>query len=609
MLQRRSILVLGVVCAIVGARGAVSAQGLVFTEQTAAAGCENFYTPGVFAFLTYSGGGACGDFDNDGWQDIFIPADGAGGSTDRLFMNNGDGTFTDEAAAWGLNVVHMGKGATVGDFNKDGWLDIHCTSAGPYNNAQPGHHKLWKNNGDGTFTNIAASAGVAFTTTTTQDGFGSCFGDYDLDGDLDLFVAGVANNNVGSILFRNNGDETFTDVTTAAGLMINLPFNMHGFTPRMADMDGDFYPELLLVSDFGTSIYYKNDGDGTFTDWSVVSNTTQEENGMGQTVGDFDNDGLLDWYVTSIYQPSINWTGNKLYYNQGNHVFTEISVPAGVFDGGYGWGAIATDFDNDGWVDIAETNGGASSFLNEQTYLWINNKNDTFTESAVATGLTHFDLGRGMFHFDYDNDGDQDVMIFSLNDPNRLFRNDLSGPGTNFLRIFLDTNEAPSIAPNGIGARVTMQYSSVTRTRQLDAGDNFLSKSELSVHFGLGTFPQVDTLTVEWPDGTTTVLTDVLANQTITVEYSGAGPSFLRGDANADGAIDIGDPIAILGQLFQGTGPVACESAADVNDDGGVDIADAIYALGYSFSGGTPPPAPFPACEAAASTLPCDLEC
>ena len=145
-------------------------------------------------------------------------------------------------------------------------------------------------------------------------------------------------------------------------------------------------------------------------------------------VGDFDNDGLLDWYVTSIYQPSIGWTGNKLYMNQGNHVYSEISAAAGVFNGGYGWAAIACDFDHDGWVDIAETNGGSSTFQNEQSYLWLNNGDGTFSETAIASGLVHTVLGRGMLNLDYDNDGDQDVMILSLNDPNVLYRNDLSGP-------------------------------------------------------------------------------------------------------------------------------------------------------------------------------------
>ncbi|MGA1778880.1 MAG: FG-GAP-like repeat-containing protein [Planctomycetota bacterium] len=582
-------------------------QTLVFTDQTVAAGVENLYTPGSFSFPTYTGGGVCGDFDGDGWQDIFIPSDGAGGSLDRLFMNNGDGTFTDEAAAWGMTIAHMGKGASVGDFNNDGHLDIYCTSAGPYNSSAPGHHKLWRNNGNRSFTNVALSAGVAFTTAGGQDGFGSCFGDYDLDGDLDLFVSGTASNNAGSILFRNNGNESFTNVTIAAGLMVGLPFTMFGFAPRMVDMDGDFHPELLLVSDFGTSVYYRNNGDGTFSDWSWSSGTGLEENGMGQTVGDFDNDGLLDWYVTSIYQPSIGWTGNKLYMNQGNHVYSEISAAAGVFNGGYGWAAIACDFDHDGWVDIAETNGGSSTFQNEQSYLWLNNGDGTFSETAIASGLVHTVLGRGMLNLDYDNDGDQDVMILSLNDPNVLYRNDLSGPDRNWLRVFLDNNGSSAVAPHGMGSRVVINFGAESRTCHVHGGDNFLSMGELSAHFGLGAVPLIDTLTVHWPDGTTDQLTGVAVNQTITVTYEGA--TFMRGDANGDGAFDLGDPIAVLAYLFQGAGTLACESAADINGDGTINISDPIYSLAYAFGGGAPPPAPFPACAAEPSPVDCDQRC
>ncbi|MGE3166128.1 MAG: FG-GAP-like repeat-containing protein [Planctomycetota bacterium] len=583
------------------------AQTLAFSDQTLAAGVQNTHSVGIFAHSNYSSGAAAGDFNGDGWQDLYVPSDGVGGDAEHLFINDGSGAFTNQAAVWGLTASHMGKGPTVGDFNNDGWLDIYCTSAGAYPNPSVGQHRLYRNNGNGTFTNIAASAGVNFTTTASQDGFGSCFGDYDLDGDLDLFVSGTASGNTGSILFRNNGDETFTNVTAAAGLFVGVPFTMHGFAPRLLDMDGDHYPELLLVSDFGTSLYYHNNGNGTFTNASAASGTTLEENGMGQTVGDFDNDGLVDWYTTSIYQPSISWTGNKLYRNLGNGTFQERSVAAGVFEGGYGWGAAAVDLDHDGWQDLVETNGGLGQFLNEQSYLWINNTDGTFTEQALTVGLAHFGEGRGLVRIDHDNDGDQDLVICAFNGPMTLFRNDLAGPNTHWLRVFLSNGGSPDVAPHGVGATVRLFIGSQQQARPIDSGDNFLSKNELSAHFGLGATSVIDQVLIDWPNGVQTVLADVPADQILTVVYS-AAPAFLRGDVNDDGAINISDPVSLLAGLFQGSA-IPCASAGDANADSGLDIADVVYLLGFSFNGGPPPPAPFPTCGAGASALSCAQGC
>lgn len=426
----------------------------------------------------------------------------------------------------------------VGDFNGDGWLDIYVTSAGPQSGAAPCGHKLYRNNGDKTFTNVAVQAGVNCTTFGSQDGLGAGFGDYDLDGDLDLFVAGFANNNDGSKLFRNNGDETFTDVTDLIGFFNGTPINLRSFAPRFADMDGDFYPEMLLASDFGTSRYFLNNTNGTFSDITDSAGTGLDENGMGQTIGDFNGDGLLDWYVTSIFLPQNNWTGNKLYINLGNHVYNEIAALAGVNDGGYGWGAVSVDFNNDGLLDIAETNGDSSAssqFFNEQSYLWKNNGNNSFTEMALSSGLVHFGKGRGMVNFDYDNDGDQDVVIFGNDENVRLYRNDISGNNTNWLRVFLDTSNQPILAPNGIGSRVIVTIGGQSQMRYITSGDNFLSHSELSAHFGLGASTIIDELRVEWSNGNITVLTDVAANQTINV-MAEAGSTLAKFRINAGGS-------------------------------------------------------------------------
>jgi hypothetical protein len=486
-----------------------------FSERTTEVGIDVVFLPGTgYSNTSYSGGGAVGDFNRDGFQDLFV-LDGDG--IDHLYINNGDGTFTDQAVAWGLTASHRGKGASVADYNKDGWTDLYVTSAGSTGSIGACKHKLYRNNGDGSFTDVAAAAGVQCTHPVAEDGWGSTFGDYDLDGDLDLFVAGFTASNGGSKLFRNNGNGTFTNVTTASSLFFGVP-QTYAFTPRFVDTDEDDYPELLLVADFGTSRYYRNNGNGTFTELGNGSGTTLEENGMGGMVGDFNRDGRIDWYVTSIYNPPSAWTGNKLYLNQGGHSFLEVSQTAGVYDGGYGWGAVGVDFNHDAHQDIAETNGATNApYFNEPSYLWKNNGNGTYTEMAQSAGLVHFDKGRGMANLDFDNDGDQDVVIFANNDPVRFYRNDLAGPATHWLRVFLDTQAVPALAAGGIGSRVWATTGILRQFRYVTSGDNFLSHSELSAHFGLGGAGLVDLLEVHWPNGQNASVAQVDVDRSVTL--------------------------------------------------------------------------------------------
>ncbi|MCA9285339.1 MAG: CRTAC1 family protein [Phycisphaerales bacterium] len=550
----------------------------IFSNQTSAAGVAVSHATSGFQLTEYAGGGAIGDFNNDGWQDLYFISGGGNGHADYLFINNGDGTFTDQAAAWGLTELHKGKGACVGDYNGDGWLDLFVTSAGPVGQGSaPGHNKLYQNNGDGTFTNVAATAGVAFADPSFPSSWGACFGDYDLDGDLDLYVGGFnvsTPSNNGNHLFQNNGDGTFTDVTASIGLFAGIG-PIANFGEAFVDMNGDRSPELLLSGDFkgaGTFIgsrYLRNDGDGTFSDGTAAGHLGQEENGMGQTRGDFNNDLKWDWYVTSIYHPPFGWTGNKLYLNLGGQSFVERAALADCDDGGYGWGTVAVDVNHDTWTDIGETNGDNSSsglFFNEQSYLWINDGGGTsFTEMAVAAGMIHNGKGRCMIHFDYDNDGDQDILIFTNKGPLSLFRNDLpAGPDTNWLRVFLDTNGDPAKAPNGFGARVVVVAGDTQMLRVIDGQTTFLGNSEISAHFGLGAATTIDELRVEWPDGTETVMNNVAANQVLTISsLPAACPADLDGNGTVDGA-DLGALLAAWG----GRG------AGDLDGSGTVDGAD-----------------------------------
>lgn len=482
-----------------------------FTEVSESAGV--CMTPGCNPTNngnTQASGAFAGDFDRDGWVDLFVL--GHDIVADRLFMNNGDGTFTEEATAWGVDAKHIGEGGAIGDYDGDGWLDIFVTSLGS-GVAAIDSHRLYRNNGDRTFSEVAVQAGVNSTGSVTPAGKGACFGDYDLDGDLDLFVAcwQWAPPSKGNRLFRNNGDGTFTNVTGPA----KISTQNFGFSPIFADMDGDRYPELLVASDFRTSKYYVNNRDGTFTDQTGPSGTGLDTNGMGATVADFDNDGDLDWYVTSIFFPTLG-TGNMLYINQGNHVYTEQAEAAHVHDGNWGWGTESVDWDHDGWVDLIETNGWTN--FPTATKIWRNLGGGTFSRMKKS-GLNFTNMGRGMLSFDYDRDGDRDIVVTGTNISDvKLFRNELDTQRNRWLQIFFDTSATPDLAPDGFGTRVKLTAGGETYYRYLDGGSRYGSISELSVHFGLGSSKRIDEIQVQWANGTTSYLTNVRTNRVLTVK-------------------------------------------------------------------------------------------
>jgi hypothetical protein len=469
------------------------------------------------------GGMAAADFNKDGWTDLFVI--GGGLRADALFVNQKDGTFVDQAQAAGLASMHIGAGAAVADYNGDGWLDIFVTSQGPPDAPEVGHHKLYRNNGDGTFTDVAYAAGVNQTSPEIPDGYGATFGDMDLDGDLDLFVTawGVIRDpfprsTMGNRLFRNNGNGTFTDVTDQTDIGDDI---INGFSPCFVDMNGDRYPEILLAADFATSRYLVNNRDGTFATRNVFGNSPPQD-AMGSAVADFNRDGWPDWYVSEIYDDSGEGRGegNKLYLNQGNHTFLEQGVQAGVADGGWGWGTVAVDLNHDGWLDIVETNGWPlPAYENELSKVWINQGDGTYTEQAESLGLIHRLHGLGVVQFDAENDGDRDIAITAPNDDFNYYRNELQGTGINWLRIDLNRGDALGVPPNGIGSHIDVQVGKQTYTHWVTACPSYISQSELTAHFGLGAANKVDEIRVTWPDGATTTTQNVAVNQTLTLTY------------------------------------------------------------------------------------------
>lgn len=510
-------------CLILGAVPGTALPGAAqasYSNQTGAAGITFVHQPALdHPAGPMSGGGAAGDFNGDGWPDLFCV--GSGGP-DHLYLNNGDGTFREAAAAWGLTDLYRGTGAAAGDYDRDGDLDLFVTSMGPMSSPVPvpGDHRLFRNDG-GVFTNVAAAAGVAYSSPALADGYSAAFGDYDQDGWLDLAIAGWTQDSDGNRVLRNQRDGSFRDVTLEVG--ISNPSAFRGFTPRFADVNGDRWPELLITGDYGTSRYFANDRDGTFTNLTRDSGTATDRNGMGSAIGDYDHDGRLDWFVTAIWwdnHPFGDHGGNRMYMNIGDHLFQELPENAGVNDGGWGWGVVTADVDHDGWYDVVETNGWPElphEWLNEPCYVYRNNRDDTYTDIAAACGFLHTGMGRGLVSFDYDRDGDLDFAILSWNEPATLLRSDISAPNCNWLEVELDTRRNPLLAPHGVGARVLVTAGGFTRTWLVDGGPSYLSQPQMCAHFGLGAATVVDELRVQWPDGTDAVWTAVAANQILTL--------------------------------------------------------------------------------------------
>lgn len=570
-------------CAIVSgallliAAGQMTAAGdLQFVEKASAIGLSGGHeAPIGFGLQVMIGGVGVGDFDRDGDQDVFAVGGSAG--TDQLYINDGTGMFTEHAGAWGVAASNIrNSGVAIGDYNNDGWLDIFVTNVVEGDSKVPAENRLYRNNGNNTFTDVADSAGLKFSSRGFSDSFSSAFGDPDLDGDLDLFVVGWYG---GNSLFTNNGDGTFTAEpdSTFSGDKLDT---IRGYSVRFNDINDDGWPDILIAADFFTSRIYINNADGTYTNATAAWGAGLDSNGMGHTQGDFNNDGHTDWYVTSRIAPGGTvGSGNMLYMNNGEGAFTERSVAAGVNFGEWGWGTDAVDFDHDGWLDIAATNGwNGSYFSTDPTHLWLNTRSPlgVFTDITTQVGITHTGQGRGLLTFDADLDGDRDLLIGNNKEPLTYYENQLAGADTNAITLLFDTSGEPALAPHGFGTRADLDANGITQRRTMDGGSNYLSQSELSVHFGIADAAAADEVRVTWANGSVTTLRNVLAGRyTITANFG------CPADWNADDVLDLADIQGWINGFLTG------HPQADLTGDGVRDLADVQQFIAL-FMGGCP---------------------
>lgn len=512
---------------------------VAFVDVTAAAGLDFLH-----GFNNQSNAGrvaagvAIGDYNGDGWLDVYLAQGDVGFS--KLYENRSQGgsyDFVDVTVEAGVagEPGDKASGPAFVDYDGDGDMDLFV---GSVENSQ---FRVYDNLGDGSFVDVTASCGLG--EIGRENNIGVAFGDYDQDADLDLFVAHwtFTPNELPSgstlHLWRNNGNGTFSDVSDEALITeaIIEENNDYTFSPTFADVDSDGDLDLLVVADNTTSQVLINNGDsggGLYTfSYATDRDVLTDDAGMGSSVADFDNDGDLDWFVSSISlgdpveRPSgsdnagYNLTGNRYYRNEGNGVFTDWTEEAGVRMGYWGWGSCAADFNNDGYLDIFHVNGmdepATNAYLEDPSRLFINNADGSFTEYSEPLGLVDRKSGRGVTCFDGDQDGDIDILISNNNDSATLFRND-GGNQLNFLNIEL-RNETPNT--RAIGARIYVSAGGMTQLREIHNGNNYVSQNPAEQHFGLNELTQIDSIRVVWSDGSETIRNSVSPNQRIRVNY------------------------------------------------------------------------------------------
>lgn len=498
-----------------------------------------------------SGGVALFDYDNDGKLDIFFvdsltvdTAKDPKSAHNALYHNKGDGTFEDVTEKSGLAHAGWAMGVCAADVDGDGWTDLYVTALGP--------NHLFHNNHDGTFSDITEAAGVAGGNWSAGCGFA----DYDHDGNLDLFVSryvkvdldnlpefgkgksceyrGIAVQcgprglpGLGDLLYHNDGKGHFTEVGTAAG--VSDPKGYFGLGIAWFDANGDGWPDLYVANDSTPNFLYINQKDGTFKEAAfsmgvAVSEDGSEQGSMGVGVGDYLHNGRFSLFVTNFSEEY-----NDLFRNDGDH-FTDVSFRSGTAASSVpyvGWGTAFLDYDNDGWEDILVVNGhvypqldkarlGASAPYRQRKLLYRNKRDGTFEEVAAQYGSVLMDprVQRGMAVGDLDNDGKLDVVINDLDGPPQILHNELPNAG-NWLLVKL-TGKGKNT--NAIGAVVTVTAGKLVLKRLVQSGTSYISQDDMRPHFGLGAETLIDSVDVLWPDGTTSKLEKVRANQILEIK-------------------------------------------------------------------------------------------
>lgn len=483
-----------------------------------------------------TGGAAAADYDGDGFVDLMVSR--AHGRP-LLYRNLGDGTFEEVGLAAGILDHAWGTaGVAFADFDNDGDQDLYVVTFGDT------RYYLYVNDGTGHFTEEAIARGAALMTPNVHTGTSVAVGDYDLDGWTDLYVgewrtiAGLGDVASHSRLLRNLGAAApghFEDVTLAAGVSVEEAWvgqtdlaGVYSFSPAFGDLDGDGFPELSMASDFHCSRLFWNQGDGTFVDGTLAAGAGLDENGMGSTFGDYDGDGDLDWYVTSI-TGSKDPADSRLYRNDGNRQLTEVADALGVGRGGWGWGTSFFDPDNDGDLDLLATSGYYfSDHLEEHTHLWLNELDPLHPwggggafgpDAAAEAGIDAIVQGRGVLVVDHDHDGDLDVYLAQNLLPPILWEN-LTGDLLDHLRVRAVGTQSNR---DGLGVRVTVRVTEGGPAQVHEIGGSiahFMGQPEKVAHFGLGFGAEpVAEVRVYWPaSGQEQLLTDVPRNTELVVE-------------------------------------------------------------------------------------------
>ncbi|HEY6293876.1 MAG TPA: CRTAC1 family protein [Terriglobia bacterium] len=519
-------------------QGAKATTGDQFVDVAAKAGIHFTLTSGGpekrYIIEAKGGGGiAWIDYNNDGFPDLFL----VNGSTfedwkrrdsprSRLYRNNGDGTFTDVSDHSGLDRTGWGMGACVGDYDNDGFDDLYVTYYGG--------NVLYHNNGDGTFTDVTGKTGTGGPGGHTWS-MGCAFGDYDRDGYLDLYVANYLDVDIEKLgepgsapnctyrgiatfcgprglpggrdmLFHNNRNGTFTDVTEHAGID---PERYAGLGVVWCDYDRDGHPDIYVANDSTPSSLYHNNGDGTFTDVAVQAGVAysaegQEEAGMGTDFADYDNDGWGD-LVKGNFSDDVK----NLYHNNHDGTFTDVTYLAGLGDAGWlftTFGAKFLDYDNDGWKDIFLADGQTFPQMDkypsgityaERNLLFHNRGDGKFDEVGLRSGpgLATRKVSRGLATADYDNDGDLEIAVSHMNDSPDLLRHERKNRNHSILIKTIGTRSNR----DGIGTEVKVVAGKLTQYDTVRSGGSYLSSSDLRLHFGLGSATRIDRLEFRWP--------------------------------------------------------------------------------------------------------------